>query len=177
MRIATTYENGNICQHFGRSPQFKIFNVENGEVVESVVVDAVGSGHQALADFLSSQNVNIVLAGGIGHGAIISLAMAGIDIIPGIAGNADTAIDQLLKGQLVAGAAGCGCGCGGHEHEESSCGCGGHHEAETCSIDEGASGCGCGCGAHQEPETCSIDEGASGCGCSVDKNDKGGCGH
>lgn len=159
MLVATPFQDGEICQHFGHAPQFKLFTVENGKVVESVVIDTVGSGHAALASFLSAHNVNILVCGGIGQGAVVSLAMAGIDIVPGVTGSADKAVDELIQGTLVAGEiSGCGCGCGGHHHEESSCGCGGHHHEEG----------GCGCGGHQE-DACDINakdnKGGCGCGC------------
>lgn len=145
MLVATPYSNDEICQHFGHAPQFKLFTVEDGKVVESVVIDTVGSGHNALAAFLADHNVDIVICGGIGQGAIVSLAMAGIDIVPGVSGSPDKAVKELLEGTLVAGAVS-GCGCGGHHHEEGGCGCGGHHE-DTCDISgkEGKGGCGCGC--------------------------------
>ncbi len=147
MLVATPYSNDEICQHFGHAPQFKLFTVEDGKVVESVVIDTVGSGHNALAAFLADHNVDIVICGGIGQGAIVSLAMAGIDIVPGVAGSPDKAVKELLEGTLVAGAVS-GCGCGGHHHEEGegTCGCGGHHD-DTCDISgkEGKGGCGCGC--------------------------------
>lgn len=170
MLIAVPYMGGEICQHFGKAPQFKFYEVdpENAKVLESVVVDTEGSGHVALGAFLSGRNVDIVLCGGIGQGAIVSLATAGIDIIPGVFGNPDEAVAALLDGTLVAGSpgAGCGCGCGGHghdHHEGETCGCGGHghdhHEGETC-----------GCGGHHHHE-----EGTCGCG-GHHGQEKGGCG-
>ncbi|WP_277037371.1 NifB/NifX family molybdenum-iron cluster-binding protein [Turicimonas muris] len=160
MLVATPYSNDEICQHFGHAPQFKLFTVEDGKVVESVVIDTVGSGHNALATFLADHNVDIVICGGIGQGAIVSLAMAGIDIVPGVAGSPDKAVKELLEGTLVAGAVS-GCGCGGHHHEENegTCGCGGHHHEEG----EGT----CGCGGHHHEDTCDISgkEGKGGCGC------------
>ena len=42
MRIAVTYDNGNVFQHFGRTEQFKIYDVEDGKVVSSQVVGSSG---------------------------------------------------------------------------------------------------------------------------------------
>ena len=58
MRIAVTYENGQIYQHFGHTEQFKVYDVEDGKVVSSAVVPTNGSGHGALADLLAQMNVN-----------------------------------------------------------------------------------------------------------------------
>ena len=78
MRIAVTYENGNIFQHFGHTEQFKIYEVEGSEIKNSEVVDTNGSGHGALADFLKERKVDKLICGGIGGGAKAALAEAGI---------------------------------------------------------------------------------------------------
>ena len=69
MRIAIPYEDGVVCQHFGKAPQFKIFDVQPQGIVESVVIDSEASGHEALAEFLATQSVQAVICGGIGQGA------------------------------------------------------------------------------------------------------------
>ena len=76
MRIAVTYENGYIFQHFGHTAQFKIYDVQDGQVVASQVVDTNGSGHGALAALLSGLNADALICGGIGGGAA---AAAGCD--------------------------------------------------------------------------------------------------
>ena len=147
MKFATPYENGEICQHFGRAPQFKIFEVTPQGVQEAVIVDTQGSGHAAISEFLAAQGVQAVLCGGIGHGALVALAQLGIDVVPGVSGNPDEAIQQLIDGTLqpaeMGCGCGCGCGCGGHghhEHGEGGCGCGGHGHGEG----HEAGGCCCG---------------------------------
>mgnify|MGYP001163090764 FL=1 len=54
MKIAVTYENGLVFQHFGHTQQFKLYTVENGKITSSEVVDTNGSGHGALAVFLKT---------------------------------------------------------------------------------------------------------------------------
>gem|GEM_PF-183500 len=133
MRIAIPYEDGVVCQHFGKAPQFKIFDVQPQGIVESVVIDSEASGHEALAEFLATQSVQAVICGGIGQGALVSLAQSGIDVLPGVSGNPDEVIEALIAGTLQPeGNGGCGCGCGGHHHEEHAggCGCGGHGHEE-----------------------------------------------
>lgn len=80
MRIAVTYENGNIFQHFGHTEQFKIYEVEGSEIKNSEVVDTNGSGHGALADFLKERKVDKLICGGIGGGAKAALAEVGIEL-------------------------------------------------------------------------------------------------
>ena len=64
MKIAVTYENGQVFQHFGHTAQFKIYEVQDGQVASSQVVDTNGSGHGALAGFLNAQGVDTLICGG-----------------------------------------------------------------------------------------------------------------
>ncbi|MEG0722082.1 MAG: NifB/NifX family molybdenum-iron cluster-binding protein, partial [Lachnospiraceae bacterium] len=80
MKIAVTYENGQVFQHFGHCENFKIYEVENNEVKTATVVSAIGSGHGALAGFLKSNDVDTLICGGIGGGARVALAEAGVQL-------------------------------------------------------------------------------------------------
>lgn len=100
MKIAVTYENGRIFQHFGHTEQFKIYEVENNAVVKSETVNTNGSGHGALAGFLVANGVNVLICGGIGGGAQMALSEAGIKLYGGVQGNADEAVLALLQGNL-----------------------------------------------------------------------------
>ena len=100
MRIAVTYENGAIFQHFGHTEQFKIYDIEGEKIVSSQVVDTNGSGHGALAGFLEANKVNVLICGGIGGGAQMALAEAGIKLYGGVSGSADAAVDALIAGTL-----------------------------------------------------------------------------
>ena len=129
MKIAVTYAQGLIYQHFGHTAAFKLYEVENGSVISSRVVDTNGSGHGALAGLLSALEVDTLICGGIGGGAQMALANAGIKLYGGVSGDADEAVEALLSGTLQYYAApscshhGEGHSCGSH-----TCGshCGGH---------------------------------------------------
>ena len=101
MKIAVTYENGNVFQHFGHTEQFKVYDIEDGKVAGAQVVDTNGSGHGALAGMLSEWNVDTLICGGIGAGAQTALAEAGIRLYGGVSGSADEAVEALLAGKLV----------------------------------------------------------------------------
>lgn len=141
MRVATTYDNGNIFMHFGRSEQFKIYDIQDGKVLNEQVVGTGGTGHGALAGLLANGGVDTLICGGIGGGAINALAQAGIKVYAGAQGSCDACVEALIAGTLAqTGEA--TCGCHGHDHEQThehgdSCGCNGHHEHE------GHEGCGC----------------------------------
>lgn len=100
MKIAVTYENGNVFQHFGHTEKFKLFNIDNGKVVGTKIVNTNGSGHGALAGLLSDLNVDTLICGGIGAGAQTALSEAGIRLYGGVSGNADEAVNALLAGTL-----------------------------------------------------------------------------
>lgn len=134
MRIAVTYENGNIFQHFGHTEQFKVYDVEEGKITKSEVVSTNGSGHGALAGVLSALNADLLICGGIGGGAQMALAQAGIKLYGGVSGNADEAVNAFIAGKLDFDP---DVHCDHHDHE--------HGEGHTC----GDHGCGGGhCGNH-----------------------------
>ena len=78
MKIAVTYENGKVFQHFGKTESFKIYEVEDNQIVSSEVISSNGSGHGALAGLLAEQGIDVLICGGIGGGAQAALADAGI---------------------------------------------------------------------------------------------------
>ena len=100
MIIAVTYENGQIFQHFGHSEYIKIYEIENGEILKSEIYDTNGQGHGALAGFLRDYAVDALICGGIGGGARAALDEMGIELYPGVSGNADEAVAALLEGKL-----------------------------------------------------------------------------
>ena len=125
MRVAVTYENGEIFQHFGHTEQFKVYDTEDGKVLSSEVVDTNGSGHGALAGVLSALHVDTLICGGIGGGAQAALAQAGIRLYGGVSGSADEAVDALLAGTLSFDPA-VHCDHHDHEHGDEPHACGDH---------------------------------------------------
>ena len=113
MRVATTYDNGNIFMHFGRSEQFKIYDIQDGKVLNEQVVGTGGTGHGALAGLLANGGVDTLICGGIGGGAVQALQSAGIEIYAGVSGSADEAVGRLLAGELSPNSA---ANCAHHEH-------------------------------------------------------------
>lgn len=136
MKIAATYLNGEIFQHFGHSEFFKIYQAENGEIKSGEVISAEGFGHGALAGFLKERGVEALVCGGIGGGAVSALAQAGIKVYAGASGSADDCVAALLSGTLeFSGEA----NCSHHAHEH------GEHGGHDCSHgghDCGHGGCG-----------------------------------
>ena len=141
MKIAVTYDNGNIFQHFGRTEFFKVYEIEDNKVVSSEVIGSNGVGHGALAGLLSEQSVDVLICGGTGGGAQAALAEAGVELCSGAEGDADQAVEAYLKGELVSTGANCD-----HHHHEDGHSCGDHEEGHSCGGGCGDS-CGGGCGS------------------------------
>ena len=128
MKIAVTYENGQIFQHFGHTAQFKVYEIQDNQIISSHVVDTAGSGHGALAGFLMQHGINILICGGIGGGAQNALAQAGIKLYGGGTGEADAAVQALLENNLQFNP---NVHCSHHDHQHGQ-------EGHTC----GDHGCG-----------------------------------
>lgn len=142
MRIAVTYENGEIFQHFGHTSAFKLFDIENNMVVNEQVVNTNGQGHSSLAAFLKQAAVDRLICSGIGEGAQNALKEAGIELYGGISGSADAAVQKLLAGTLPQNAE---ANCNHHHHHDHD-----HQHQHHHHHDHGAEHkCGAhGCGNH-----------------------------
>ena len=122
MKIAVTYENGQVFQHFGRTEQFKVYEVEDGRIVSSRVMSTNGTGHEALADFLAGNDIATVICGGVGGGMMQALNIVGIEVCAGVQGDADEAVQAYLNGELESSGVNCSCD---HHEEGHECHCGG----------------------------------------------------
>ena len=137
MKIAVTYEEGNVFQHFGRTENYKVYETEDGRIVSSEVKSTNGTGHEAIADLLKEDGVEVLICGGLGQGAKDALEACEIEVFSGAEGSADEAVEKYLKGELES----TGVNCDhhdhehGHDHEQEEAGCGGGGCA-------GCSGCG-----------------------------------
>ncbi len=125
MRIAVTYENGEVFQHFGHTENFKIYDVQDGKILNSQVISTNGSGHGALAEVMHTLHADVLICGGIGGGARMAMSQIGVKLYGGVSGNADAAVEALLAGDL-------------NYDPDAKCDHHGHGEGHTC----GTHGCG-----------------------------------
>lgn len=100
MKIAIAVENGKICGHFGHSPSFSFYEVKDGKIVSSENIKSPGAGHGILPDFISSYDAKVVIAGGMGAGAVNGCNAKGMQVITGITGDPDEAALLFVKGEL-----------------------------------------------------------------------------
>ena len=187
MKIAVTYENGQVFQHFGHTEEFKVYDVEDGKVISSEVIGSNGTGHGALAELLAGEGIDVLICGGIGTGAQQALTDNGIELCAGAGGDTDAAVEAYLKGELI----NTGANCDHHSHEEGHS-CGDHEEGHSCGSHEGGH---CGHHGHESEEptdgsrnseadgvetgfesNSAEDDSQSGCGgCGSDEGGCGGC--
>ena len=149
MRIAVPFENEKVFQHFGHTECFKVYTVEEGKVISSELMETNGAGHEAIAGVLSDNDIDVLVCGGIGAGAMSALDANGIDVCAGAEGDCDEVVEAYLRGELEDTGVNCdhhgeGHNCGGHDSEDS-CNCGGHDSEDSCGCDDDCD-CGGGCG-------------------------------
>lgn len=101
MKVAIATQNGEIFQHFGATPEFTVYEIEGGNVLSSKCESTNGTGHGALIDVLLHLKADAVICGGIGGGARNALAKAGIQVFPGVTGNADAAAKNFAEEKLL----------------------------------------------------------------------------
>jgi len=124
MIIATTYENGQICQHFGHTEEFKFYTIEDNKIVSSKVLPTGEYHHGTLPIFIKKNGGEVLICGGLGGGAKTALAEAGITLVPGATGDSDKAVQAYIEGTLQFNP---DTECAGHENQGS----------DTCQEDHG----------------------------------------
>lgn len=125
-KLAVTCENDQVFQHFGKTPEFAVFEIVDDRINGMSKVSTGENGHGALAGFLKELGVKVLLCGGIGPGAQEMLTDAGIRFVGGVQGDVIQAVGDYLKGDLKTDP---GFTCNHHHHEEGhggGCSCGKH---------------------------------------------------
>ena len=151
MKLAVTYEDGKVFQHFGHTETFKLYRVEDGQIVATELLASNGTGHGALAELLKRHDIDVLICGGIGGGAQAALAEQGIELCAGAQGSADEAVAAYLRGELI----NTGANCDHHHGEEHACGsqgCGEH----GCRSEGGCGGCHGGLQGKNVGKTCRV---------------------
>ena len=100
MKIAVTYDKGNVFQHFGKTKEFKIYEINNNEITNTYIISNNDITHCALIDYLKELKIDILICGGLGYGAVSKLNELGIKLYAGVSGSADDAVNDLLENHL-----------------------------------------------------------------------------
>ena len=119
IKIAVASENGMVTEHFGHCESFIIFDAENGRIIGEETIPNPGHRPGFLSNFLNDKKANVIISGGMGGGAIDIFNEHNIEVIVGAAGNARTAVESYLHGELKS----TGSVCHEHQHHDE---CGKH---------------------------------------------------
>ncbi len=119
MKLAAACTGTQMCPHFGHCENFMLFETENGAIVSQQSIPNPGHKPGFLPNFLADQGVTVMIAGGIGGGAIEIFGERGVTVVTGAQGDAKVAAQAYLDGTLVS----TGTQCQEHAHHDS---CGGH---------------------------------------------------
>lgn len=103
MNIAIPNNGNMVNQHFGMSQSFVIVTVENKEIKNVKEISTVELAHQhdGLAALLVENNVELVIVGGIGAGAVMGLSSHGLKVIKGASGDYKDVVKAYVEGSLV----------------------------------------------------------------------------
>jgi predicted Fe-Mo cluster-binding NifX family protein len=104
-----------VDEHFGHCEFYAIYSIsEENEIVEvQTIKSEQGCGCKSnIAGVLSNSGVTLMLAGGIGAGAINVLNNSGIQVIRGCSGNVVQILKQYLDGKITDS----GNSCSAHEN-------------------------------------------------------------
>ncbi len=118
MKIAVTSKNGQIFQHFGATPEFTVYTLENRKILDKKAVSTNGTGHEALVDILADLHADALICGGIGGSARAAIASVGIELYPGVVGAPDEAVAAFVAGTLQYNPSFV---CGHHHDEDHGC--------------------------------------------------------
>ncbi len=138
MKVAVTYDNGEVFPHFGHTEQFKVYEISGGKVVSSEIIGSDGAGHGALAALLADKAIDVLICGGIGGGAVAALSEQGIELYAGASGSADAAVEAYLRGELENTGANCDHHGEGHSCHDHEGGCHGGCEKGASGSDSGS---------------------------------------
>ena len=114
MKIAVASENGMVTEHFGHCEGFMIFDAENNHIIKSKTVANPGHRPGFLPNFLADRGVNVIISGGMGGGAVDIFNERNVEVTVGASGDAKTAVENYLKGDLKT----TGSVCHDHQHHD-----------------------------------------------------------
>ena len=119
MKIAIPTKVGNtIDQHFGHCEFYSIYTIESNKVTNKQILESPkGCGCKSnIAYDLAEMNVKVMLAGGIGNGAVNVLKAQNIEVIRNCRGDVDVLVNDYLAGKITDG----GANCAAHDEHQSS---------------------------------------------------------
>ena len=111
MKVAVASENGMVTEHFGHCEGFIVYDTENKQIIKSETIANPGHRPGYLPIFLADRGVNVIISGGMGGGAVEIFNERNVEVVVGASGDAKTAVENYLKGELKTTSSVC------HEHQ------------------------------------------------------------
>jgi predicted Fe-Mo cluster-binding NifX family protein len=103
MKIGVAREGDMVSAHFGQCQGFVIFTVEDEKIVAREEIQNPGHAPGVLPQLMADNNVDVVLAGGMGPKAVDNFCMHGIEVYIGVSGEIDQAVRDFIDGTLEQG--------------------------------------------------------------------------
>lgn len=103
MKIAVSYDNGNVFKHVGDAKVFKVYDINEGKVIRSEVLNSTGSGRGMVVDFVTKHSCDVLICNEICSGAKGAVEETGTKVYGAVTGDADTAVEAYLRGELKDG--------------------------------------------------------------------------
>ncbi len=113
LKIAVAAMGHTVAGHFGHCENFVFFDTENGQIVAENSVPNPGHRPGFLPNFLADNGAAVVIAGGMGGGAVDIFNERGVEVILGAQGDVRENVAAYLRGELKS----TGSVCHEHEHE------------------------------------------------------------
>ena len=121
MKIAVAAMGNTVSGHFGHCDNFNLYDADGGVITAEESIPNPGHRPGFLPNFLADKGVQVIIAGGMGGGAVEIFNERGVEVIVGATGYSRTAVEAYLKGELKSTGSVC------HKHEHAG-ECGHHHE-------------------------------------------------
>ena len=113
MKIAVAAMGTQVSGHFGHCENFIFFDTADGAITAEQSVPNPGHRPGFLPNFLADNGARVIIAGGMGGGAVDIFNERGVEVVVGARGDAHTAVEAYLRGDLVSTGDVC------HEHEHA----------------------------------------------------------
>ena len=113
MKIAAAAMGTTVAQHFGHCENFILFEAEGNQIVSQESIPNPGHKPGFLPNFLADKGAEVIIAGGMGGGAVDIFNERGVEVVVGASGDARECAEKYLRGELIS----TGSVCHAHEHE------------------------------------------------------------
>lgn len=100
MKIAVSCMGTQVAEHFGHCENFRLFDAENAVITAETSTPNPGHRPGFLPNYLGDKGVHVIIAGGMGGGAVDIFNERNIEVVVGASGDARKAVERFLKGEL-----------------------------------------------------------------------------